>query len=131
MRILECPEELERAVTDFSGQLIDWKEEHDKLQATKDQQIAELTSERDLLKQQIDKAEPKLGVRVRETLLKIIYGMAVSYHGYNPKARRSTVISEIVSELARVGVSVTDDTVRDYLRQAADLVPPVTDETET
>jgi hypothetical protein len=50
--------------------------------------------------------------------------MAVKGYAFDPQAKRSDQISEIASDLADAGVPVSDDTVRKYLREAADLLPP-------
>jgi hypothetical protein len=67
-----------------------------------------------------DKEEvPELTTRERETLLKLILGMAFGGYGYDPKAERSKVVSEIVSDLAKLSISIDGDTVRKWLRVAA------------
>lgn len=67
-----------------------------------------------------------LGTRERETLLKIIIGMAVEGYRYDPNAKRNIAVSEIVKDLEALGVAVSDDTVRKYLKSASQLLPPKT-----
>jgi hypothetical protein len=62
---------------------------------------------------------PELTTRERQTALKLILGMALGGYGYDPKAERSTTITEIVGDLAQRGISITDDTVRKWLKEAA------------
>jgi hypothetical protein len=62
---------------------------------------------------------PDISTRERDTLLKIVIGMAVGGYSYDPRAARSTVIPDIVNDLETAGVAVSDDTVRKYLREAA------------
>jgi len=50
--------------------------------------------------------------------------MAVKGYVYDPKAARSDSVAEIVKDLALVGVPLDDDTVRKWLREAAELLPP-------
>ena len=64
--------------------------------------------------------------RERETLFKIVLGMAIRGYSYDPKAGRSTVIGEIVEDLKTLGIDVSDDTVRKYLKQATETVLPAT-----
>jgi hypothetical protein len=45
--------------------------------------------------------------------------MAVKGYCYDPKAERSDKISDIVHDLDCAGVSLDDDTVRKWLREAA------------
>jgi hypothetical protein len=73
--------------------------------------------------QRDDKREvPELTTRERQTAHKLILGMAIGGYGYDPKAERSTIVTEIVGDLARCDISVTDDTVRKWLKEAAEEV---------
>lgn len=65
-----------------------------------------------------------LKTRERETVLKLIIGMTVSGYGYNPAAARSDTVSEIVDDLDKLGLHLDPDTVRKWLREAAELMPP-------
>jgi hypothetical protein len=65
-----------------------------------------------------------LTTRERETLLTIVLGMAIGGYGYEPRASRSPTAREISDDLTKAGLSVSDDTIRKYLREAAELAPP-------
>lgn len=65
-----------------------------------------------------------LGTRERETLLKLVIGMAMGGYAFDPAQSRGTAVGEIVSQLATLGIAVSDDTVRKYLKQAVDEVLP-------
>jgi hypothetical protein len=69
-------------------------------------------------------AEPEIGARSRDSLLKLIIGMAVAAYAYDPKAGRSDRPTEIAGDLERAGVPLDVDTVRKWLREAAELLPP-------
>jgi hypothetical protein len=56
----------------------------------------------------------------RQNMLKVIYAMAIRGYGYNPDDKRSTVVADIVSDISLAGFSVSDDTIRRYLREARD-----------
>lgn len=74
---------------------------------------------------EIDKAKAaSLGVRERESLLKLVIGMAIEAYRYDPRAVRSDKIKEIAEDLAKVGVPLDVDTVRKYMNEARDLLPP-------
>jgi hypothetical protein len=64
----------------------------------------------------------EIGTRERDTLLKLVIGMAVKGYGYDPDQQRSGTVGEIVSDLELVGMALDADTVRKWLRQAADLL---------
>ncbi|TXH49242.1 MAG: hypothetical protein E6Q93_25410 [Burkholderiaceae bacterium] len=65
-----------------------------------------------------------VGTRERDTLLKLVIGMAIGGYGYEPEAARSKTPGEIVADLAKRGIAVSDDTVRKYLKEAAATVLP-------
>ena len=60
----------------------------------------------------------------RNTLLKLVIGMAIKGYNYDPAASKSTTPKEIADDLAGLGMTITDDTVRKYLKQSADTVLP-------
>lgn len=63
--------------------------------------------------------EVPLNARVRGTLLKLIMGMAIDAYAFDPKALRSPVPTQIAGFLDFWEIYVSDDTVRDYLKEAA------------
>ncbi len=64
-----------------------------------------------------------LSTRTRETTLKIIIGMAIKGYAYNPKAAKNAAVSEIASDLERLGIAVGDDTIRKWLNEAREFLP--------
>jgi len=56
--------------------------------------------------------------------LKVVIGMAVGGYSYDPKVGRSDRHTEIAGDLERAGVPLDVDTVRKWLREAAELLPP-------
>lgn len=67
--------------------------------------------------------EKEIGSRERDTLYKIIIGMAIGGYRYNPALKRNEAIADIARDLELVGVTVSDDTIRKYIKEAADLIP--------
>ena len=65
-----------------------------------------------------------LHTKERETLLKLVIGMAVGGYGYEPNANRSPTAKEIADDLAIKGISIDPDTVRKWLKEASELWPP-------
>src|SRR5262245_3012224 len=74
--------------------------------------------------------EKPLHTKERESLLKLVIGMAAAYHGYDRTVDRSEIPGEIVSELNRVGLSIDVGTVRKFLKQGLQLLPKATGEEE-
>ena len=70
------------------------------------------------------KPKATLSTRERETLLKLVIGMAIEGYRYSPDAARSEAPAEIAGDLAKQGISVTDDTVRKWLKEASNTVLP-------
>ncbi len=75
-------------------------------------------------KSNVPTADKPLGAKERESLLKLVIGMAVAAYRYNPAASRSEVVSEIASDLEKAGVALDVDTVRKYIREGRELLPP-------
>ena len=71
-----------------------------------------------------DNEEKPLSTKERNTLLRLVIGVAVHAYGYNPAHRRNTAPGEISEALAELGMSIDPDTVRKYLKEAADTVLP-------
>jgi hypothetical protein len=63
----------------------------------------------------------QLGTKERESLLKMIIGMARGGYAHDPKLNRSAVPQCDV--LAKHGVALDGDTVRKWLREAAEFLP--------
>jgi hypothetical protein len=113
---IEFPSELEAAVA-ANGQVIeDWKSLYDKLCAA----IEEAAT-----KQRAIPAEAKpLSTRERDSLLKLVIGMAVKGYSFQPRAARSPIAPEIAGDLEQLGIALDVDTVRKYLKEGAELLPP-------
>ena len=61
--------------------------------------------------------------RERGTVLQLLIGMAVSRYKYDPRASRNEATSAIADDLAKLGIPLDSDTVRKWLREAADYLP--------
>jgi hypothetical protein len=68
-----------------------------------------------------------LSTRERESLLKLVIGMAVEGYRYDPGVQRSDRIPEIAEDLEKAGVALDVDTVRKYLKEASQLLPLLTE----
>jgi hypothetical protein len=128
------PQELEAAVKKRGNQGVNWKAKYDELFALYEshrddwKKIAEewkdhaerASAEREGLKEQLNSAarETPLGKRERESMLKMIAAMAIGGYGHDPTAGRSETVKQIVDDLQRQGVSLSDDTVRRYLTES-------------
>ena len=64
-----------------------------------------------------------VGARERQTLYKIIIGMAVDAYGYAPSSMRSPFPKELEGILDRLGVPVSDDTIRKKIAEASEFLP--------
>lgn len=70
------------------------------------------------------KAEKTLHTLERSTLLKLVIGMAIRGYGFDPNTTKSDAAKNIENDLIALGMPITDDTVRKYLKQAVDTVLP-------
>ncbi len=79
---------------------------------------------------QAPKAKPRASsaaARERGSMLKLIAGLVVAAYGAKPVRKRSEIPAELASDLEKAGVPLDVDTVRKYLKEAADILPPVED----
>lgn len=67
--------------------------------------------------------EKSLTTRERDSLLKLVVGMAIKGYNFDPNAGRSPTTKEIAGDLALVGLPLDEDTVRKYLAEARELLP--------
>jgi hypothetical protein len=119
------PDELVNAVKSVGNPAPDWK----KLFEQSHSQVQALTSRLQELEREKTPAETApLDPRERESLLKLVIGMAIGGYSYEPNAKRSTIVGEIVSDLLLAGMSISEDTVRRHLASGKELLPK--DETE-
>ncbi len=72
----------------------------------------------------VEPAVRSLGNAERGTLLKLVIGMAIKGYKHDPTVLKSHAPKEIADDLAELGISITDDTVRKYLKQAVETVLP-------
>ena len=115
----------EESVPDDSEQLNALSDtERKQLTEKIDQLQAELAAEKG---KQVSPTERRLLTRERETVLKIIIGMAIKGYGHNPQASRNSTAGEVSSDLTLLGIPVSDDTILKYLKEAAEILPPDTE----
>jgi hypothetical protein len=90
-----------------------------------DAERAEHAAEIDALRRELAAAEASsLDPRERESVSKIIIGMALGKYGHDPSARRSETVAKILHDLDLAGVSVSDETLRKYLKIGVAHLPP-------
>ena len=70
-----------------------------------------------------DTAPKKQDKREVESIAQLFTAMAMEYFGYNPNDVKSSVTKEITDLAASMGMSLSDDTVRRYLRMGGSYVP--------
>lgn len=67
--------------------------------------------------------EKPLGERERNTLLRMIIGMAIGGYGYDPDAGKSDVAPTVFKDLDKLGLEGAEQTIRNKLRDASQLLP--------
>lgn len=102
------------------------------------QTLDEINKERQIISNQLKGYEQQINnlefkekpphTKERESMLKLIAGMAAAYHGYDPAEKRSEVINAIVSDLDLKGISINRDTVKKFLREGAMFLPSISEE---
>ncbi len=64
-----------------------------------------------------------LKTRERDSLLKMVIGMAIKGYTYDPVALKNPAVKEIADDLALLDIGLNEDTVRKYLQEARQLLP--------
>lgn len=119
---LWIPEGMAEAIEEYCRPFVDWKTRCEAAEtAARDAALRIDELEAELARGAIGESS---STRERDSLLKLFVGMAVEQYGFDPKAIRSPVAMQIASDVARAGLSITDDTIRKYLREGAELLPP-------
>lgn len=103
-----------RGLLDQKDELIAWKDSRIELL-----QASSVTTDA----AQSAKSEKPLHVKERESLLKLVIGMAIGGYGFNPQATRNPTAKEIANDLELRGIALDEDTVRKYLAEARQLLP--------
>ncbi len=109
---IDLPPELEKSVQAFSGQATDWKARCEE----RTQQLALVTKELERLRA----AGKSLGEKEKSSLFRMILTMAIKGYVFDPHATKSDTATEIASDSEELGISISDDTVRKWLRKATD-----------
>jgi hypothetical protein len=130
------PENLEAGVAARGVKVGDWQSLYEELAASLEnqgQQWLALSRSKDELISALERRlseqcpatppEKALSTRERDSLLKLVIGMAVGGYGHDPKAKRSEQCAAIADDLAKTGVPLDVDTVRKWLREASGLLP--------
>lgn len=77
--------------------------------------------------EQISTQNTNLNQSERKKLLEIILGMAMHAYSYNPASNRNAATgsnkNSIYAGIQLVGLNASDDTIRKYLNEAADIFP--------
>lgn len=116
LKHIEMPQLLKNLVLQRSGTPFTLSAENRRLKET----LAVLEAKPSSMEHEdnVGKVEKPFGQRERESLLKLILGMAIKGYSYDPKATKSGQINEIAGDLQILGLALDDDTVRKYLNEA-------------
>lgn len=123
--LIEVPEALQSALDRHGLKSQDWKvafQNQTALVAALQQELLAKNSEIDAFS--VNRLpEKSLGARERESLLKLVLAMAIDGYGYDPSAAKSPTAGELAGHVELLGMSLSDDTIRNYLKEAKELLP--------
>jgi hypothetical protein len=123
-RTIECPfpENLAAEVIKASPDHINYRSKYEPLLAEHEAALKEIER---LRTQPAEPPQEKgLSSKERATALKLIIGMAIKGYSFDPAAARSGTASEIASDLHELGMSIDEDTVRKWIKDAAAEILP-------
>ena len=118
----EAPPALVLEVSKTAEHLVDWKARYD-IASTR---ISDLERELDSLRAELASLKPSRAAkaadsRERESMLKLIAGLVQGTYGSDIAAGRSRIVPDIAADCDRAGVSLSEDTIRKYVKWAFDL----------
>lgn len=119
------PEALVDAAKAIHRPEVDWKAEYQKLHSEMMNRADESSLGAELgstAQAKIDNGN-SLKTRERESLLKLVIGMAIKGYAHDPAKGRTNTASEIAGDLLMLGIPLSDDTIRAYLQEARELLP--------
>lgn len=67
--------------------------------------------------------EPKVNVKMQESILKMVIAMAIDCYGYSTASKKNTATSDIMKALDKIGLSLSENSIRTYLKASAELLP--------
>ena len=115
------PKELADEVVKWGPEHLSFQTRYERLKPLYDEALK--TIERLQAQATEPRQEKGLAVKERQTVLKLIIGMAIGGYAFDPTAARTTAASEVASDLHKLGISIDEDTVRKWLKEAAELLP--------
>ncbi len=62
--------------------------------------------------------------KITENLLKMLIAIAIDGYGYKPHDKKNTTVQDISKALDSCGLSLSENTIRTRLKEAAELLPP-------
>jgi len=74
-------------------------------------------------KQETAVTPTKESPRVIENLQKALIAVAMDCYGYDPAAKGNTAVTDIQKALDKIGLTLSENTIRDYLKKGAQLIP--------
>jgi hypothetical protein len=126
---IPVPDELSEKVASRHNNLIDWKKMYDDLLEKNNSNVEtanRIIAEKNQKIQKLENADLEvkpLHTKEKETLLKLVIGMAVSGYRYDPKANRNDAVPEIVHDLESLGIPLDAGTIRKWLKEAIKILP--------
>lgn len=82
------------------------------------------SSKEAMRKQAVSSDQKPLSTTERNSLLKLVIGMAMKGYGYDPAKGKNKAVAEIAGDLSALGMQIDEDTVRRYLSEAKASVLP-------
>lgn len=110
---IELPSTLIEEAAKISGAAINWQEQYENLKTEYDALVAQSTN-----------ALKPESTRKSNNVLQALTAIAIDAYGYNPKAEKSNAPQDIADALTKLGAVGNPKTIRNWLREGAELLPP-------
>lgn len=122
---IDLPRALVSGAVDHGISLLDWKELFEKQKEQTEianRKLAEARIEVEQLNLRLSSKTSSAHSRERNSLLKLVLGLAIKGYRFNPEQARNSATAEIRSDLEELGIRMDDATILKYLTEARNVV---------
>lgn len=116
-RHIEVPNGLKAAVENRSSR------EQTSCAAMQAAEMADLRATNARLREELAAALADIDTNSRESLIRLVAGMAISKYGYDLSKGKNKAVAMIESDLSKLGIGLHPDTIRKWIKMGAEVVP--------
>jgi hypothetical protein len=114
---------LVKLVLKCNPNIVGWKEKYEQEHSLLEQEIKRGNELSQLCAELQKYTDKKIHPKEKESLLKLVAAMASGGYGHIPNKEKSPTVTTIHEDLLKNGLTLDEDTIRKYLKEAAEFIP--------